>query len=196
MNRAVKSLIFGLIVFLGLALFFIFFNSSKQEQKKEKVIPKKEVTEEIVNQDLGIQLKYSSDFKILESGKKEIFLEEKNNQNVKISVSKVKKDDGDKELKDIYSLIEGLKNRFLKIDQSCSFLNETKFARNQKETNEKLPGIGFEADCRIKGVEMKYFIVAIQKGEEFYIFSFSAPKESYSEKLNIAKATIETLVIK
>ena len=148
------------------------------------------------NPEVGLAINYPAGFEIAKSNDADFAFQDKSNPQLGISVKKYERSEKDPTRKDILSFLENQKENFKKIDKNCQFFNETKFIKIQNDGKEKYPGVGFEVEYKLDGKDIKYLMAVIQKGQNYHVFSLSAPKAEYPEKVKIITEMLGTLTLK
>ncbi len=199
-NKTKVYVIAGVVLFLLIALILAFSLRKKPQttsspQKQASVPQKVTLEEKLDSPTIGISISYPKSFKVVKNDNQNFSLVDNSNSSVMINIQKLAQNSTGNS-KDIYSLIDSLKKSFLKIDPKGKFFNETKFLKNQNNNAEKFPGIGFEVQYSFQGKDIKYFLAAIQKGSDYYIFSLSAPLSDYPNKIGVITSMLGTLSLK
>ena len=192
MQNKTKIIVIGGIVVAILVAVFLTLSLRKKPQTAS-LSQKVTLEEKLDSPEIGLSMGYPKGFTVTNNNSENFSLQDESNPLVVVNIQKLKKSDANDGFKDIYTLIAGLKQSFQKVDPNCKFLNETKFIKNQNQNTQKFPGIGFEVEYNLENRQTKYFLATIQKGDNFYVFSLSAPLSDYPNKIGVITSMLGTL---
>lgn len=183
-------------IFLVLAVIFVMTGKKSNDAQQAGQTKNVNLDKKFENPEVGLAINYPTGLEVAKNNDADFSLRDKGNPQLGIGIKKYERSEKDPSRKDIIAFVESQKANFKKIDSNAKFFNETKFIKSQSNDKEKYPGIGFEVEYELDGKDVKYFMAIIQKGQGFHVFSLSAPKEEYPEKVKIITEMLGTLTLK